>query len=175
MGGIMNTKNFWKGSFVMLGLSILTVAGTPLQAHESDCPLCNLPVVQDTPEQANEVALRYGRKRIEYRCVYCALKEAHTEYSGDLSILAPSEDKSAPVVLKRTANKWSADPQNVVFAAQKANHKVCQITYRAFATRAAFDAYVKKHEELFAKDTKPLTLSQMLDIAKPKSQNKEEK
>ncbi|HEX8236160.1 MAG TPA: hypothetical protein VF600_09410 [Abditibacteriaceae bacterium] len=171
----MNKRRFLKGTLLMLGLCALTAAAAPLQAHEGDCPLCSLPVVQDTPEQANEVALRYGRKRIEYRCVYCALKEAHTEYSGDLSILAPSEDKSAPVVLKRTNKKWSADPQNAIFVAQKANHKVCQITYRAFATRVAFDAYAKKHGDLFDKDIKPLTLSQMLDITKPKSQSTEEK
>jgi hypothetical protein len=159
----------------MLGLATLTFAGAPLQAHEADCPFCSLPVVQDTAEQTNEVALRYGRKRIEYRCVFCALKEAHTEYSGDLSILAPAEDKNAPVVLTRQGNKWSADPQNAVFAAQKANHKVCQITYRAFASRAAFDAYVKKHANLFDKDTKPVTLAQMIEITKPKSQSKEGK
>ena len=77
--------------------------------------------------------------------------------------------------MKRTTHKWSADPQNAVFVAQKASHKVCQVTYRAFATRAAFDAYVKKHANVFDKDAKPLTLSQMLEVTKPKPQNKEEK
>ena len=171
----MKKRSFLRGTLVVLALSTVTISSAPLLAHEAACPLCTLPVVQDTSEQDNEVALRYGRKRIEYRCVYCALQEAHSEYSGDLSVLAPSEDKGAPVVLKRVNNKWSADPQNAVFAAQKANHKVCQITYRAFATQAAFDAYVKKHADRFDKDTKPLTLAQMLDITKPKSQNKEEK
>ncbi len=166
-------KRICKLGLAALGLFGLTLATGPLWAHEADCPVCTLPVVQDTAEQNNEVALRYGRKRIEYRCVYCALQEAHTEYSGDLSILAPSEDKNAPVVLKRTAGKWSADPQNAVFAAQKANHKVCQITYRAFATREAFDAYAKKHAKLFDKDTKSVTLAQMLDITKPKSKKEE--
>jgi hypothetical protein len=171
----MKKSGILKPRLFMLGLSALAIGTAPLQAHEADCPFCALPVVQDTAEQNNEVALRYGRKRIEYRCVYCALKEAHTEYSGDLSILAPSEDKTAPVVLKRTDGKWSADPQNAVFAAQKASHKVCQVTYRAFASRAAFDAYVKKHANVFDKDTKPVTLSQLLDITKPKSQTKEGK
>lgn len=166
-------KRFWKLGLAAVGLSALATVAGPLQAHEADCPVCTLPVVQDTAEQNNEVALRYGRKRIEYRCVFCALQEAHTEYSGDLSILAPSEDKNAPVVLKRTGGKWAADPQNAVFAAQKANHKVCQVTYRAFATREAFDAYAKKHAKLFDKDTKPVTLAQMLDITKPKSKQQE--
>jgi hypothetical protein len=172
VGGTMNKRN-WKLSLAALALSALTIVAGPLQAHEADCPVCTLPVVQDTTEQNNEVALRYGRKRIEYRCVFCALKDAHTEYSGDVSILAPSEDKAAPVVLKRTGGKWTSDPQNAVFAAQKANHKVCQVTYRAFASREAFDAYVKKHAKVFDKDTKPVTLTQMLDITKPKSQKEE--
>src|SRR5687768_16794028 len=51
----------------------------PGWAHEADCPVCSLPVVQDTDKQDNEVKLRYGRKRIEYRCVYCAMSDAQSE------------------------------------------------------------------------------------------------
>jgi hypothetical protein len=34
---------------------------------------------------------------------------------------------------------------------------------------------VKKHANLFDKDTKPVTLAQMIEITKPKSQSKEGK
>ena len=77
-----------------------------------------------------------------------------------------------PVVLTRKAGKWSADPQGVLFAAQKASHKHCQVTYRAFASRAAFDSHVKKHADLFEKDVKPLTLAQMIELTKPKTEKK---
>ena len=85
------------------------VPGNFALAHEADCPYCQFPVTQDTATQDNEVVLKYGRKRIEYKCVYCALAEAKTEYSeGDVTIAAPSETKGEPVILKRTDGKWSA-------------------------------------------------------------------
>ena len=46
------------------------------------------------------IANRFGRKRIEYRCVYCALSDAKS-YNGDITILAPSELKGKPVLLTR--------------------------------------------------------------------------
>lgn len=153
---------------IAAGLATLfvAIAGVPALAHDADCPKCALKVVQDTPEQDNEVALRYGRKRIEYRCVYCALAEAQTDQyaKGDLTILAPSEKKGQPVPVTRAAGKWSA-PEGVIFVGVKVNHKVCPITYRTFTNRAAFDAYVKKNQAQL-KDAKPLTLDQMLVIAK---------
>ena len=135
-------------------------------AHEADCPLCQLKVVQDTPAQDNEVALRYGRKRIEYRCVWCALTEAKTDFpNGDLTILAPSEVKGKPVVISRTGGTWSVGPTSAVFVGVNAGHKTCPITYRAFSNQAAFDAYVKKTGGLVA-GAKSLTLPQLLATAK---------
>lgn len=103
-------------------------------AHEAPCPYCGMAVTQDTPTQDNEVALKVGKKRIEYKCVFCALKEAATEFKGDLAIMAPSEKKGEPIKLSRQGGQWSAVPDNVVFVAQKASHKICQQTYRAFTT-----------------------------------------
>ncbi len=116
-------------------------------AHETNCPYCDRPVTQDTPTQDNEVALKYGRKRIEYKCVYCALAEAKTEYAkGDLSITAPSETKGQPVVLKRTGGKWSLSPATAHFVSPaKLKHKVCQEQSRAFKTKAAAQAYASKN------------------------------
>lgn len=136
----------------------------PAQAHEATCPVCKLDVVQDTPTQDNEVALKFGRKRIEYRCVWCAMSDAKT-YKGDLTILAPSEIKGKPVLISRKGGQWLTAPEGSVFVAQKADHKHCQTTYRAFTTKAAFEAHVKKNAALLA-DAKPLTLPQMVELAK---------
>lgn len=149
-------------AFFSLG-AVGIVAG-PVAAHEAKCPYCKLDVVQDTATLDNEVALRYGRKRIEYRCVFCALAQAKSEFKGDLTILAPSEAKGKPILISRKGGKWSA-PAGAVFVGERANHRYCQITYRAFTNRAAFDAYVKKNQAR-VKDAKPLTLAQMVEIAR---------
>lgn len=134
-------------------------------AHDADCPFCKLKVVQDTKEQDNEVVLRYGRKRIEYRCVYCALAEAQSDqYKGNLRILAPSEIKGKPVLIERTDGKWSV-PAGAVFVGVKDSHKHCATTYRAFTTKAAFEAHVKKNPVLL-KDAKTLTFEELAALAK---------
>lgn len=153
---------------VILGalIAITTAGSLPLLAHEAKCPYCSLDVVQDTDAQDNEVALRFGRKRIEYRCVFCALSEAQSEFKGDLSILAPSEAKGKPVMIARKEGKWSVTPVTAVFVARKVNHKYCEIGYRAFSTKPAFEEYALKHKERLG-DVKPLTLEQMLELTKP--------
>lgn len=142
-------------------------------AHEADCPFCKLPVVQDTDAQDNEVALKYGRKRIEYRCVFCALSEAQSDYQGDLTIIAPTESKGAPLQIARTGDKWTANVQKdgawqssdeIVFAAEKVSHKVCQIGYRAFSNQAAFAAWAAAHPDVFDAKSQPLTLAQMIAL-----------
>lgn len=141
---------------------------SPALAHEADCSVCSLPVVQDTDKQDNEVKMRYGRKRIEYRCLYCAMTDAQNELKdGEIAIAAPSEKKGQPVVVKRANGKWSA-PEGAVFAAKKANHRVCQITYRAFHSKSGFDAWVKAHPDQFDKESKPVTLEQLLELSKLK-------
>jgi hypothetical protein len=169
----MNTTLISRRRLLAGGLAALAAfAGSglaltaPAFAHDADCPVCKLKVVQDTKEQDNEVALRYGRKRIECRCVYCAITDANngTYKNGDLKILAPSETKSKPVVIERIGGKWSA-PEGTVFVAVKNSHKHCQTTYRAFTSKAAFDAHVKKNQALL-KDAKPLTLEEMVAVSK---------
>lgn len=146
---------------------LLTLAAMPLRpvlAHEAKCPVCKLDVVQDTATLDNEVALRFGRKRIEYRCVWCALKDAKT-YRGDVTILAPSELKGKPVLLSRKGDEWSVQPETAVFVGHKVNHRQCELGYRALTTRAAFDKWVKANASLL-EDAQPLTLPQMLELAK---------
>lgn len=132
-------------------------------AHEADCPYCDRAITQDTATQDNETVLKYGKKRIEYKCVYCAVSEAQTEYSkGDLSIAAPSEKKGAPVLIKRVDGKWSA-PSGVVFVADMPlKHKTCQVTARAFTSKSAAESYIKTKKLT----TSPITLAQLVAAAK---------
>ena len=45
------------------------MSGRPAMAHEAKCPYCKLDVPQDTAQQDNEVALKYGRKRIPIKAI----------------------------------------------------------------------------------------------------------
>jgi hypothetical protein len=132
-------------------------------AHEAPCPYCAMPITQDTAQQDNEVALKYGRKRIEYKCVYCAVADSKTEYgSGDISILAPSDKKAQPIILKRTGGAWSAAPATAAFVLnQPLKHKTCDIQARAFTTAVAAKAYAQ------AKGfPAPLSLTELVEQAK---------
>lgn len=113
-------------------------------AHEGDCPYCKLKIVQNTKEQDNEVVLKAGNKKIEYRCVYCVIKD-QKRYKGDLVVYAPSEKVGEPVVLKRTGGKWAA-PEGAVFLNTFKKHADCSMLSRAFSNKAAFEAYAKKHD-----------------------------
>ena len=136
----------------------------PALAHEAKCPVCKLDVPQDTDEQDNEVAIRSGRKRIEYRCVFCAVQDAKS-YTGEISVLAPSDVKGKPVLLSRKDDKWSVQPETAVFVATKVPHRQCQVGYRAFTSKAAFEAYAKKHADVVGADAKPLTVAQFVEVA----------
>jgi len=165
MDRTITRRLFLAGSLtVALALPIAGLVARPALAHEAKCPTCKLDVVQDTDTLDNEVALRSGRKRIEYRCVYCALNDAKS-YTGDLTILAPSEVKGKPVVVSRKDGKWSVLPETAVFVGQKVDHRNCQIGYRALTERPAFEKWAQSHRELL-KDAKPLTLSELLEVAK---------
>jgi len=147
---------------LMAVLGVLGLA-TPAFAHEADCPYCKLKLIQNTKEQDNEVVLKSGNKRIEYRCVFCVFKD-QKRYKGDLIVYAPSEKVGEPVVLKRTAGKWTA-PEGTVFLNSFKAHADCAALSRAFSSKAAFDAYVTKQK---IKDAKALTLDQLIEvIAKP--------
>ncbi len=148
-------------------LATLLMTSTPagrLLAHEAECPHCELDVAQNTPEQDNETAIQYGKKRIEYRCVMCAIADAEKSYTGDLTVIAPSEIKGKPVQIARKGGQWSA-PEGTVFVGKKVKHRYCETGYRAFTSKAAFDAHVKKNKVLL-KDAKPLTLAEMVEVSR---------
>lgn len=148
-----------------LGLIVSLVSiPIPARAHETKCPFCRKPVVQDTADLDNEVALKFGKKRIEYRCVLCAIAEAKTAYTGDLTIVAPTETKGQSVTITRKDGKWSMTPETAVFVGHKVNHKICDLGYRAVTNAAAFDAWVAKHKRDL-EGAKPLSLDEMVKLA----------
>ena len=162
---IVSGRRLFAGSLAaLLSLGAAALMAQPVAAHEATCPMCKLDVVQDTATQDNEVALRYGRKRIEYRCVYCALSDAKN-FTGDVTILAPSELKGKPVLLERAGGQWKVSPESAVFVGEKVNHRSCQVGYRALTNRAAFDRWVQANKALL-NDAKPLSLKEMLELAK---------
>ena len=149
-------------------LALLAVVGTlglsPMaMAHETPCPYCKLKVVQNTKEMDNEVTVKVGNKRIEYRCVYCVMKD-QKKYSGDLIVYAPSEKKGEPIILKRTDGKWTA-PEGTVFLNGFKKHADCAELSRAFTSKAAMDKYVDAHK---VADAKGLSLTQFIEaVNKP--------
>lgn len=158
-------------SQVTRGLSLaLLICGTigviaqPALAHETDCPYCKLKVVQDTAQLDNEVVLRLGNKRIEYRCVMCAVAEAKTKYrSRDITILAPTNVKGKPATIQRKGGEWAMSPANAVFVFAKGSHSECQDRYRALLDRSDFAEYVAKKGY---QGSIPLTLKELVEQAK---------
>lgn len=151
------------GLAALIGAGVTGATPRPALAHEAQCPICKLDVVQDTDTLDNEVALRSGRKRIEYRCVYCALSDSKS-YPGDITVLAPSELKGKPVVLSRKDGRWSVAPEGAVFVGRKVNHRSCQVGYRALTSKEAFAKWRQANAELLG-DAQPLTLPQMLEVS----------
>ena len=151
-------------------LVILSVLGAAASspAHEGDCPYCKLKLVQNTKDQDNEVVLKFGNKRIEYRCVYCVVKD-QARYKSDLVVYAPSEKVGEPVVMKRTDGKWSA-PEGSVFLNTFTKHANCAELSRAFSTKDAFTAYAKQYG---AETAKPLKLDEFIAlVTKPTDSGK---
>jgi hypothetical protein len=141
------------------------VSNSPALAHEGECSFCSMPIIQNTAKQDNEVVLKAGSKHSDYRCVYCALSEAHSDIKGDLSIVAPAEAKGKIVTISRKAGKWTTTPASAVFVGAKVSHRYCQTGYRAVTSRKAFDTYVKQNKKIVG-DAKPLTLAQMIALTK---------
>lgn len=149
-------------------LALLAVVGTlglaPMaMAHETPCPYCKLKVVQNTKDMDNEVTVKVGNKRIEYRCVYCVIKD-QKKYSGDLVVYAPSEKKGEPIILKRTDGTWTA-PEGTVFLNGFKKHADCAELSRAFTSKAAMDKYAAAHS---VTDAKALSIAQFIEaVNKP--------
>lgn len=153
------TRRAFAGLFAT---ALLAPFATPAAfAHVAPCPYCNMTITQDTEAQDNEVALRIGRKRIEYKCVYCALAEAQTEYQGDLTILAPSEKKGEPVAIARKDGKWTAPEGAAYVLNSPLKHKVCEVQARAFSSQGAAQKYLDANKESLP-SAKLLTLDELV-------------
>lgn len=167
----MKTIKKFRGLVAALSLGALLVPSLfalttqPAMAHETPCPYCGLKVVQDTKEQDNEVVLRYGNKRIEYRCVLCAFADAKKKYKNDVTILAPSTVKGKPATIVRKDGKWSITPATAGFVYAEGSHKQCQDRYRAVLDHPGYDAYVKAKGATL-KDAKHLSLTEMIEHSK---------
>ena len=159
----MTLKTKSKISVVVGVLLVSGILALPARAHEAKCPHCELDIVQNTATQDNEVALKFGKKRIEYRCVMCAIADANKSYKGDVTILAPTEMKGKPAQIVRKNGSWSA-PEGIVVLGQKVKHRYCQTGYRVFTNRAAFDSHVAKNKVTLS-DAQPITLAQLVEIA----------
>jgi hypothetical protein len=158
------------GVVVAAAVSLGALAGgvvnnSPALAHEGECSFCSMPIIQNTAKIDNEVIMKVGSKSTDYRCVYCAMSEAHGDVKGDLTIVAPAETKGKNVTIKRTAGKWMVSPPSAVFVGAKVSHRYCQTGYRAVTSRKAFDAYVKANKKVVG-DAKPLSLAQMVALTK---------
>jgi hypothetical protein len=166
-GGEINTLSFT----LDVGQSLVAatfVTSEFAMLHEVPCVYCKLMVVQNTETQDNEVVLQFGNKRIEYRCVYCAIADS-TRYNTDIVIYAPSEKVGHPVIILRKDGKWSTRSEKAVFINMFKEHPQCAELSRAFHTKEAFDAYVAKHE---IENPKALMLEQLVEaILKPKDDN----
>lgn len=145
-------------------LALIFVLAIPAIAHEADCPYCKMKLVQNTKELDNEVVLKAGNKKIEYRCLYCVFKD-QGRYKGDLVVYAPSEKVGEPVILKRTEGKWTA-PEGAVFLNTFKEHVDCAALSRAFSSKEAFAKYVQAKGQ---PDAKAMTLDEFIAaVNKPK-------
>lgn len=146
----------------LLLLFLLIIGGSTF-AHEGDCPYCKLKLVQNSKEQDNEVVVKVGNKRIEYRCLYCVIKD-QKRYSSDLIVYAPSEKIGEPVILKRIAGNWTG-PEGAVFLNSFKKHADCSALSRAFSSKSAFDKYASQQ---MVAEAKPLTLAEFIaEVTKP--------
>ncbi len=154
----MNTQLFSKtiAALAVFGLLGMTSIAS---AHEADCPYCKLKLVQNTKTQDNEVVVKVGNKRIEYRCLYCVIKD-QKRYKGDLVVYSPSEKVGEPVVLKRTDGKWTG-PEGAVFLNTFKKHAECAELSRAFSSKAAFDKYVNENK---VTDARALSISEFITL-----------
>jgi hypothetical protein len=130
----------------VLSLMVFTafVTSIPAQAANRMCPYCAMPL--DAP--STQVWLHSGSKKVAYRCVFCAVSEAKTEYKGNLSIQAPTENSKKPLIIKRTGGHWSLNLKGAAFVGKKVSHKFCPTAYHAFTSSAAAKRYIAQHKSV---------------------------
>lgn len=148
---------------VVLALMTFTAFMTsiPAQAANKMCPYCAMPM----GAPSTQVWLQSGSKKVAYRCVFCAVAEAKTEYKGNLSIQAPTENSKKPLIIKRTGGRWSLNQKSAAFVGKNISHKNCPTGYHAFTSSAAAKRYIAQHKSLLA-GSSAMTFSQFYATAK---------
>lgn len=140
-------------------LSMMTLAAfmtsIPAQAANRMCPYCAMPL----GAPSTQVWLTSGSKKVAYRCVFCAVSEAKTEYKGNLSIKAPTENSKKPLILKRTGGHWSLNQKSAAFVGKNISHKNCPTGYHAFTSSAAAKRYIAQHKSLLG-GSSPMSFNQ---------------
>lgn len=157
----------------VMGIIGVLVCGGPVSVAAAGggrgdkCPYCYLEVLKDTAEADNAVTLTQGagKKEVRYRCVFCAIARAKTDFKGDVTITAPTETKGKPVRILRREGKWSMEPVSALFVAVPSTHNHCQTTYRALTGKEGFDAYVAKNGALL-KSARALNLTEMVEVSR---------
>ncbi len=145
----------------MMAFGAMVAYSSGALLHEADCPNCKLPLVQNNDNFDNEVVVRYGNKRIEYRSIYCVLKD-QDRYKVDLTVYSPSEKIGEPVVLKRVQGKWTA-PEKAVFTMGTSKMSLCAQQSRAFSSLEGLESVRLKLE---LGESKPLTLTEFIEAVK---------
>lgn len=161
----MNTAGFLAAAAMLMPF---LCAGASAAGRGDKCPYCYLEVLKDTAEADNAVTLTHGgekKKEVRYRCVFCAIARARTDFKGDVTITAPTESKGKSVRVLRREGKWSVEPVSALFVAVPASHNHCQTTYRALTGKEAFEAYVAKNGSLLKK-ARALSLPEMVEISR---------
>jgi hypothetical protein len=134
---------------VVLSLMTFTAFMTsiPAQAANRMCPYCAMPL----GAPSTQVWLHSGSKKVAYRCVFCAVSEAKTEYKGNLSILAPTENRKKPLIIKRTGGHWSSNLKGASFVGNmNVSHKSCPTSEHAFTSSAAAKKYIAQHKDVLS-------------------------
>lgn len=154
-------KTFIKTLSVSLIAFGAILTPTIASAHDADCPYCKLKLVQNTAAIDNEVVVKFGNKKIEYRCMFCVFAD-QSKFVGTVVVYAPSEKVGEPILVKRIDGQWTA-PAGTVFLNAFTSHQQCAGLSRAFTSRAAFDNYARRNN---VSNPKPLTLPQFLQAVK---------
>jgi hypothetical protein len=137
------------------------VTSIPAQAANRMCPYCAMPL----GAPSTQVWLQIGSKKVAYRCVFCAVSEAKTEYKGNLSIQAPTENSKKPLIIKRTGGHWSLNLKSATFVGKKVSHKFCPTAYHAFTSRAAAKRYIAQNKSVLGSSS-AMSFNQFYAIAK---------
>ena len=140
-------------------LSLMTftafVTSIPAQAANRMCPYCAMPL----GAPSTHVWLQSSSKKVVYRCVFCAVSEAKTEYKGNLSIQAPTENSKKPLIIKRISGHWSLNQNGAAFVGKNVSHKFCPTAHHAFTSSASAKHYITQHKSLLG-GTSAMTFNQ---------------